>query len=547
MSFKPLHGNYPVQYDNDRYILAGEVEWMFSGTEAQIIAVERVLGNICTKLSPEILLLNFGNAVGIFRVPEQFTIEVVSSKWNQQHYGQMLSDITEIATGLPFTAAETAALPYDRSSIANADITYHTFVYLRHITIGAVPHEKNLLTALRLILSDPHRHFERRHRDVPLDALRAIAPSTLASIISGSHTLTPVSQVIQSRVPLARYLCGHLPERLTEPGTTTTFDTPENQFVKSFLNIADSILTRMREVLTALPSNGENIFRTRILSDCATIENALAPLLANRFWQEIGSMTHLPVTSTVLQRRYGYREVFEHFAKIRLATQIPLSRNVILDLLEAKDIARLYEMWSYFRVLRETQTLLGPPATVLQNQLRQSDTDITLPWEIEVRWHNRVSLTYNAHFSQKRAKPRHSYSLPLRPDIVLHVPQGTNAGLHLFDAKFKTNQGASIPRENDERIEDTSEPEQNNKASISFKNDDLHKMHTYLDALPATRSVWILYPGSECKFYGKNGGDEAFLDTGGPQKLEGVGAIPLLPDEHTHEHLRHVLQHLLGG
>ena len=38
----------------------------------------------------------------------------------------------------------------------------------------------------------------------------------------------------------------------------------------------------------------------------------------------------------------------------------------------------------------------------------------------------------------------HSYSVPLRPDIALSIPDGPNSGLHLFDAKFRVQGLADV-------------------------------------------------------------------------------------------------------
>ena len=48
-----------------------------------------------------------------------------------------------------------------------------------------------------------------------------------------------------------------------------------------------------------------------------------------------------------------------------------------------------------------------------------------------------MRLVYNQRFSRLGRGQRHSYSVPLIPDIALRVPDGPNAGLHLFDAKFR--------------------------------------------------------------------------------------------------------------
>ena len=54
-----------------------------------------------------------------------------------------------------------------------------------------------------------------------------------------------------------------------------------------------------------------------------------------------------------------------------------------------------------------------------------------------------------------------------------------------------------------------------------FNHADLHKMHAYRDAIPAARTVWVLYPGDLEQFWPENDGDAA----------EGVGVIGLAPTD----------------
>jgi predicted component of viral defense system (DUF524 family) len=51
-----------------------------------------------------------------------------------------------------------------------------------------------------------------------------------------------------------------------------------------------------------------------------------------------------------------------------------------------------------------------------------------------------------------------------------------------------------------------------------FKRGDIYKMHTYRDALPAARSVWILYPGTETRFY-------AATDAQDGRYIDGIGML----------------------
>lgn len=72
---------------------------------------------------------------------------------------------------------------------------------------------------------------------------------------------------------------------------------------------------------------------------------------------------------------------------------------------------------------------------------------------------------------------------------------------------------------------------------LSFKNDDIAKMHAYRDALPHVRSARVLYPGNDvCHFPALE--DGAFINR------DGVGAIPLVPGTPP-DHLLEVLLQLL--
>ena len=107
-----------------------------------------------------------------------------------------------------------------------------------------------------------------------------------------------------------------------------------------------------------------------------------------------------------------------------------------------------------------------------------------------------------------------------------------NAGLHLFDAKFRVKALADVGLTADDKHADD---EKAAEWAGSFKRADIYKMHAYRDAIPDARSVWILYPGGRFRFFGMPGGDglaggrAACSPEGLPAQLEGVGAIPVAP------------------
>ena len=255
------------------------------------------------------------------------------------------------------------------------------------------------------------------------------------------------------------------------------------------------------------------------------------PIARHSMWEEVARMVRIPFSSTVLQRRRGYRRVLQHFSRIRLAPTIPLDKDGMRVLLELKNIALLYELWTFFRLVHDISAVLGSPP--VRSGGLGSDrwrTDFAAGGTFE--WDRGVRLVYNQRFFRSRGGQRHSYSVPLIPDIALRIPDGPNAGLHLFDAKFRVQALTDVGLAADDKEADD---EKATERAGSFKRADIYKMHAYRDAIPKARSVWILYPGGEFRFFGVPGGGgqaghpAVSSPEGLPGELEGVGAIPVAP------------------
>ena len=118
---------------------------------------------------------------------------------------------------------------------------------------------------------------------------------------------------------------------------------------------------------------------------------------------------------------------------------------------------------------------------------------------------------------------RRSYSVPLRPDLALWIPNGRpNSGLHLLDAKFKVVWKNWLDDESDLEERENAKAERRGE----FKRADLYKMHTYREAIPEARTAWILYPGTDVRFFCVDG---PVAESMGEMRdvLDGVGGVPL--------------------
>lgn len=539
LQISPRNNGTPATQRDGCFTLQGERDWILTGDSVEIDMAEQALGSLCERVGQS-LLVSFGNTVGRLTIPGLGLVEVVSGKWDEQHFEHMLSDLAEIATELPFAADQPTSFPYDRSVVGREDIQYHLFVYLRHILSPTAPRDQQLLPALQAVVQQPHQRFEQTRHDVPVAAAQRIDQPSLLRIAAGVGGLIDARTTAAANTPIARVLGGYLPRMVNERQIIHSYDTAENRFVKSFLQLALGVIEGTRRIVAA--SKTSAAFKNRIVHDCEQMEQALLPFVRHTLWQSVGTLQHVPTASTVLQGRRGYRDVYRHFVRLRLATKIPIDEQKLRDLLDAKDIAQLYEIWCYFTVARVIQELLGPPERA--ERLRPTALHLYVPHDLKISWANGVSLRYNPRYGPG-VGAGHSYSVPLRPDIALHI-SGTINQAHLLDAKFKLDRFPAILPPDDQDRSDSDVGEIADERRGKFKRDDLYKMHTYRDALHGIESVWILYPGTESSFFSTSGKRLTLPGQQLPNDISGVGAIALRPETNGHSDLRQVLAQMLN-
>lgn len=541
-------GKLPKLRDG-RWQLRSERQWVLEGPRDNLADIEKVLPTrMWTRAGKSALVLNLVNSVGRLALPHVGApVDLRTGKLGEEDFQALLADLTRVATSLPFSAGEPASSPYMRGRAPRDDVLYHAFVYLRHILSDDAPTDDRLIPALELIQRAPYRRWRTERREVGIEALTRVDERTLLDLVTRAGAPTHPPSLSPAGAALASRLGGQLPETVSERRIRATIDTPENRFVKAFIGQASGIIARTR---SEVEGRRPDAFARKLLDDGNRMDAALQPIVRHSMWQEVGTLQRIPFSSTVLQRRRGYRQVLRHFARIRLAPRIPLDRDEMRDLLELKDIALLYELWTFFRLADLISDLLAQPPTRAARVVGDAfevilERNRTLEWAF-----SGVRLAYNPSFSRARKRPRHTYSVGLRPDIVLEIADGPNRRLHLFDAKFRlqTLGQAGLDGAGDDRANREKE------RRGTFKRGDLYKMHTYRDAIPEARSVWILYPGSEFCFYDASGSrppNKSPEDL--PDEVKGVGAIPFAAEAKAnsaptpHGTARALLQRLLDG
>ena len=496
---KPRRGNVAAELGaHGRPVLDGRYDWVVTGPANLLESVAHELAPHGEQLGSA-LVLSFGNTVGWFEAAGLGSFEVASGKWTGQDFDRMLLDIGKVAAGLPFGQTKGGWM-FERKQRIDRQVLLHQFVYLRSVLDADARADDALLPALRQILAAPHRKLERLGRRVPIDRCTSVRSQELLRIVSGA---IPLMRAGASRSLLASRLGGRLPIEVDEEASSVTYDTPENRFVRSLLVELGRLLDDVEQVFV-VPDRPSH---RGLWAEVQRLRGLLQPFQRARLWESVGQVDRPVADSPVLQRKPGYRNCMVVHSRLRLGSRVPPLPQNLDRILAMRDIATLYELWCYFRLAELLAAWLGQPVSSDCPQPGTGQLDV--PHGFRIGWQCGSELLFNARF--QRGATKHSYSLPLRPDLALELRAGPHQGLHLLDAKFKVRSLQGIVGDEDD---ETPDPARTVKAA------DVHKMHTYRDAIHQARTSWVLFPGNENEFWPDSSDDAG-----------GVGAVGFMPGQ----------------
>ena len=414
-------------------------------------------------------------------------VEVISRKFPEpvRHlafFRGLLDDLFARATRLPFAfsgatgrgVAETLRPP--------------TPLFTLHFLCQYRP---ALNAALSIIQGAPHRQLCDDPAFVSLAEASEADADVLLSVLHAPDEWVPARGFA-----LAERLRGHAPVRVWQRRSNESYDTPENRFVLAFL----------REILVAaeaLPS--QNWWKTVPPERQIIVQEMFSLLrqsIAHPMFDQVGPMHRLPLSSQVLLRRDGYRDLLVLWQVFHQARR-PLFES-LEQAIEVRDIATLYETWAFFALVEEIAVVANESPVI---DLRLSD-ESGLRWRAEARFGPDRKLAYNQQLA--------GYSIPLRPDFTWTVDSQPTV---VLDAKFRLEHRFFDGRPDDDAPE-----------SIA-RRADLYKMHTYRDALVGVRAAVAIYPGDESIFYDRIRGPCAnvtLADVLSEGRI-GVGALAMKP------------------
>lgn len=455
------------------------------------------------QLGEGVVRVAFDNAVGLAESCG-VRFRVHHSKLTEGAFEAMLDQVVSEVANLAFAFGASTSLAHARDAQASSEsVLFHELAYLRHVICRAEQSESLQAQFLQLA-HHPHRRQERVPAWQSVSRVGHVGPRGLQAIASHPERLMRIDPAASlASTSLGRALTARgvtrFPSEVLVEQRVESFDTPENRVVLA-------VLRRGWEVVSAF--SRRELRNPELRADVERMGAELHQMLAFDFLKEVGPLKSLPLSSTVLQRRAGYRQFLEHFLALDFAALLPPERKLWEQLLDIKDCATLYELWCFFEVKRllEHDFKLGPPELV--DLTATTDLSVTVPWSATARYAGgRVELVYNRTYA---GNGKGSYSIGLRPDLVIRVREGRGAWRAMvLDAKLK------FAGERIGLAEAAADGELADRAR-SFVLADIAKMHAYRDALEEVETAVVLYPGTiERVWPARDGG--------------GVGAIPFRP------------------
>lgn len=473
--------------------------------------------------------LDTGNSVGISQLVAEFNddrvvtipFRIANRKLEaDEDFNWLVGELARSVRAIALTMISPTRLPTARTS-RERSLGYEDLVFLSSVV-------RDVERTVERIAARPHRKLEYRSEWRELGSAGELDPGSLGQLVGAGHFLRKVDPPTHERVlpararPRFRTAAGALvlPVRLPVRTREVSYDTFENRFVR---HVLEQFGGRARAITQAMQVHDD----LRHALEARDIEGRCRAMLRQPFLAEVGRLNTMQATSQVLLRDDAYNRILRTYQEFLLSSDVHWEG--LRQAQENRDVAELYEMWVYMEVVRALQTSLGgttsPPeqeqpvlmatAEGLVVSLRRDSASA-----VRIRGADGTVATayYNRSFPARRGtvtSAAKSYSLPLRPDVVVELSVAGGRRYVVFDAKYRIEQiGTAFAA-----IED--DDASTSAASPTFKAADVHKMHAYRDAIDDVIAAIAVYPGPEANasLYPRVG----FTEHGG------VGAVPLRP------------------
>lgn len=413
-------------------------------------------------------------------------IEVRSKKMDYfSQYSAMIADLSQHSLSLIFEVNSPLYQEFELD-YRQKETYYEDFMFLEYLF-----REENLPAIFEYLSKNLHSQLKNHTETVPISFASNVNQNTLKNIISKPNKLVKVD----SDLEISQKLNGYLPYEIEQTKHEDIIDIPENRFFKYFLELIRDLVEKLLE------SSKEGYIQDKLLY----FKDEIGYFLSSKFFNHISAMEYVPFNSQILQKKEGYREIFQYFLMLEFSFR--LSWDEINNQFKGfeKKLSELYEYWCYFKLLKVLNDLSIRKINFEDVfKINKDNWSISIKKGVKSRkrfvlmlyGHEiEIELFYNLRFSE--GSKYRSYSLAFKPDYTLLVTiEGITNYIH-FDAKYRSeleinDDDSDIDKKIDERdsIEETDR---------IFKEGDIYKMHTYKDSILTTEGAYVLYPGNKTK------------------------------------------------
>ena len=426
----------------------------------------------------------------------QIPIEVRSKKidyFNQ--YSAMIADLSQHALSLIF---EVNSPLYQEFELANEEkLTYYEdFMFLEYLF-----RQDNLPTIFEYLSKNMHSQLINHDETVPISLANNLNSSSINNIVSKPNQLFKTD----SSIKMSDKLNGYLPYDIHQIKHEESIDTPENQFFKYFLEMLQNLVEKM------LVNSKKGYIQDKL----NFYKEEISYYLSAKFFNHISTLDYVPFNSQVLQKKEGYRDIFQYFLMLEFSFR--LSWDDLNNKFKGfeKKLSELYEYWCYFEILKVLNDLSITKIN-FEDVFEVNKTNWAInvikgkrsskKFKLNIRGQDvKIELFYNLTFSDK--SDYKSYSLAFKPDYTLLISTEVKQHFIHFDAKYRSElEIIDFYEKIGEKTNSEIEKEINKRDSLEekeyvFKDADIYKMHTYKDSILLSSGSYVLYPGTKSKYF----------------------------------------------
>jgi predicted component of viral defense system (DUF524 family) len=413
----------------------------------------------------------------------------------------LLNEVAEFLAELLLQYDSPVSVAFDLTDARRASLAALLF-QMRYVMA-----EDNLPLAVEEVLSQAHAMLVT---EVSMRGIAEVEEPNVEALVDEFDV-----SLLDQRGPLARLFGGFTPREMPVVEVAEIIDTPENRYVKSFLEECALLAQWLAASL-----GGQS--KAAAAREAGNWVLRLQELLAHDTWRSVGMMQQFPSNSQVLLKRRGYRDVLRFDLALRLSLTLPwnqgekLAEGLTGDI---RPVSELYEYWCFFllrRLLAEicqadlpgNGSFLSITDQGLQVRLvKGKRSRVMFVYRQEAGNTVKVALFYNRRFqrpSRNLLSWEGSYTAVFDPDYSIAITVGEGAimqkhWLH-FDAKYRLEPADVIEILHSSGVEamadaDDDEIGYGQEISRLHRREDLFKMHTYRDGILSTRGAYILFPG----------------------------------------------------